>query len=493
MTENLHLLMPELFLAMLAVVVLVADLFLPDDRKIYLPWLAVLGLIGLIVLSLNLLWNTDLMLYGGLISLDNFSLFFKCVFLVLGIIVILASMDFVSRWLRSPGEYYSIVLFSILGMILMVEAQELLTAYIAIELMAFGFYVLVAFGRNNRKSNEAGLKYILVGAFSSAIFLYGLSLVYAYTAVTHFDAIEASLSSVLANTDQIGPSLWVGMALMLAGLGFKVAAVPFHMWAPDTYEGAPIPVTAFLSVGSKIASLAFMLRLFSEAFLPAIDQWQIIVAVISALTMTVGNVVAMVQSNYKRLLAYSSIGHVGFMLMGIAALSSIAIDGLLLYMIGYAVTTMAVFTALTAFFNMTGREDISDLGGLADTHSYFAAAIAVALFSLAGLPFFAGFTMKFYLFAAVGTEGFLWLAGLAIFNSFISLYYYLKMIREMYVKPTPDSVRLVMSQSGVSNGISKPTKLITCLSVVLTLSIIYLGVYPLHLLKAIQAATLSIW
>jgi len=203
--------------------------------------------------------------------------------------------------------------------------------------------------------------------------------------------------------------------------------------------------------------------------------------------------VAMVQSNYKRLLAYSSIGHVGFMLMGIAALSSIAIDGLLLYMIGYAVTTMAVFTALTAFFNMTGREDISDLGGLADTHSYFAAAIAVALFSLAGLPFFAGFTMKFYLFAAVGTEGFLWLAGLAIFNSFISLYYYLKMIREMYVKPTPDSVSLVMSQSGVANGISKPTKLITCLSVVLTLSIIYLGVYPLHLLKAIQAATLSIW
>jgi len=485
--------MPELLLAMLALVVLVVDLFLPEDHKGYLPWLAILGLIGLLVLSINLLTNTEVTLYGGLIALDNFSLFFKCAFLALGIIVILASMDFVSRWLRSPGEYYSIVLFSILGMILMVEAQELLTAYIAIELMAFGFYVLVAFGRNNRKSNEAGLKYILVGAFSSAIFLYGLSLVYAATTVTHFDAIETSLRLALTNADQIGPGLWIGMALMLAGLGFKVAAVPFHMWAPDTYEGAPIPVTAFLSVGSKIASLAFMLRLFSEAFLPAIDQWQIIIAVMSALTMTLGNVVAIVQNNYKRLLAYSSIGHVGFMLMGIAALSSIAIEGLLLYMIGYAVTTMAVFTALTALFNMTGGEDISDLGGLGDTHPYFAAAIAVALFSLAGLPFFAGFTMKFYLFAAVGVQGLLWLAGLAVFNSLVSLYYYLRIIREMYVKPSPESVTLLMSHSEASNNISKPTVVITSLSVLLTLSIIYLGVYPFHLVKIIKAATLSIW
>jgi len=488
-TDNLYLLTPELCLAVLGIVVLVADLFLSDDRKRYLPWVAVLGLIGLIILSINLLWDTQVTLYGGLIALDHFSLFFKCGFLVLGIVVILASMDFVSRWLRSPGEYYSIVLFSILGMILLVEAQELLTAYIAIELMAFGFYILVAFGRNNRKSNEAGLKYILIGAFSSAIFLYGLSLVYAATTVTHFGAIEKSLSLALANADQIGPGLWVGMALMLAGLGFKVAAVPFHMWAPDTYEGAPIPVTAFLSVGSKIASLAFILRLFSEAFLPAIDQWQIIVAGISALTMTVGNVVAIAQTNYKRLLAYSSVGHVGFMLMGIAALSSIGIEGLLFYMIGYAVTTMAVFTALTAFFNMTGREDISGLGGLADTHPYFAAAIAVSLFSLAGLPFFAGFTMKFYLFVAVGTQGFLWLAGLAIFNSLISLYYYLKMIREMYVKPSPHSTTTDMGHA----NISKPGVVITSLSVVLTLSIIYLGVYPFHLLKAIKAATMAIW
>ena len=185
--------------------------------------------------------------------------------------------------------------------------------------MSFSFYIMVAYGRNNPKSNEAGIKYILIGAFSSAILLYGVSLLYGAVGVTRYDEIAAALTTAMANADSFSPTLWIGLALVLVGLGFKVAAVPFHMWAPDTYEGAPLPVTAFLSVGSKVAAFALLLRLFGEAFMPTIDQWQLLVAVLAAITMILGNVVAIAQRNMKRLLAYSSVGHVGFMLLGIAA------------------------------------------------------------------------------------------------------------------------------------------------------------------------------
>ena len=284
------------------------------------------------------------------------------------------------------------------------------------------------------------------------------------------------------------------MALILVGLGFKVAAVPFHMWAPDTYEGAPLPVTAFLSVGSKVAAFALLLRLFGEAFMPTIDQWQLLVAVMAAITMVLGNVVAIAQRNMKRLLAYSSIGHVGFMLLGIAALSQIGAQSLILYMVGYAVTSMAVFVGLIAFFNVTGRDDIADLGGLADSHPFLAAAIAIGLFSLSGLPFFAGFTIKFYLFTAAATQGLLWLAGLAMLSSVISLYYYLTVVRQMYIEPPPAwAMEEAEDEEDTAEGEppsrGAPSKLIVTVLAALTLGVIFVGIYPFPLLQAIKAAT----
>ncbi len=496
MTENIHLLLPEALLAVLAIKVLAIDLFLPVRFKDLLVWISALGMTGILVFSIWLLWGIDTPLYGGLVRADGFTLFFKGFFLILGIVTVLASRDYVNKHLKNPGEFYSIVIMAILAMSIMASAVEILTAYIALELMSFSFYILVSFALNNPKSNEAGLKYILIGAFSSAILLYGISLLYGAVGVTHFDSIAKEISNAMENSDSFSPTLWVGMGLILVGLGFKIAAVPFHMWAPDTYEGAPLPVTAFLSVGSKIAAFALVMRLFGQAFAPSIDQWQMIVATMSALTMTIGNVVAIAQKNLKRLLAYSSIAHVGFMLMGIAALSLIGIEALILYLVGYALSSMTVFVGLIAFYNMTGRENIDDLGGLAVRHPFIAAAIASGLISLGGLPFFAGFTVKFYLFTAVGTQGLLWLAGLAIFNSLISLYYYLMVVRQMYIEPSPEWAKEPandVATKGIQKTMDriehKPTLLITTVLTVLVLGVVFVGIYPSPILDMIKSAS----
>ena len=511
LTTNLHLLLPEILLAALAFLVFAVDLVLPPERKNLLAWLSVTGLVGLLALALTLLWGEDIGLYGGLVRVDAYALFFKSFFFILGIVVILGSVDYVNKYLSHPGEFYGIVLLSILAMNIMAASQELLTAYIALELMSFSFYILVSYARDNPKSNEAGIKYILIGAFSTAILLFGISMVYSSIGVTRFEDISA----VLANSGDMSPALWVGLALILAGLGFKVAAVPFHMWAPDVYEGAPTPVTAYLAVGSKAAAFALVLRLFAEAFLPSIDDWQLIVAILAAVTMTVGNLVAIAQRNIKRLLAYSSIGQVGFLLVGIAALSPLASNGVMLHLVGYAFSNLAVFVAVIAFFNMTGKEEISDFSGLAERHPFMAAAIAVGMFSLAGMPFFAGFTTKFYLFTAAASEGLLWLAGLAIVNSLISLYYYLVVIKHMYIEPVPEAEQEPAlahnpgsgpapefpiyssppssGESGaVVNGGLSPSRLIIGVLVVMVLGTIFVGVYPFPIVEVLNEATCSI-
>ena len=443
LTANLDLLTPEFALAGLAFLVFAADLLLPEGRKEYLAWLSIAGLLALIAVSVVMLWGVEQSLYNGLLAIDDFSLFFKVLFMGIGVFIILSSMDFVKQHLEHQGEFYGLVLFSVLGMNVMAQARELLTAYIALELLSFSLYVLAAYARNDRRSNEGGLKYIIIGAFSSAVLLYGVSMVYGALGVTKFEAIAAGLSAAT----EVSPALWVGVAFIMVGLGFKVAAVPFHMWAPDVYEGAPYPITAYLSIGSKAAAFALALRLVAEGFVPAAHlwgQWQLILAVLAAATMLVGNLVALAQRNLKRLLAYSSIGHSGFILAGMAALTTdsyLPSNGVMLYLVGYSVTNFVVFGGLISFFNMTGKEMISDLAGLGGMQPFLAAAIAIGLFSLAGLPIFAGFAMKFYLFTAVADEGYLWLSGLAVFASLVSLYYYLQVIRQMYIEPAEGDLR----------------------------------------------------
>ena len=486
MNNNFLLLMPEFLVTGLAFLVLTADFFLRGDRKNFLPCLAVLGLIGALTFTLIDQWDRVDHLYEGLILIDGYALFFKAFFLVLGVIVVLSSVEYVKRNLDNPGEYYGILIFTIVGMMLMAASGELLTAYISLELLSFGLYVLVSFDRYGAKSNEAGTKYILLGAFSSALMLYGISQIYGLLGTTRFDGIAEALSA----TPDISPGVLVGLVLIIAGLGFKVASVPFHMWAPDAYEGAPIPVTAYLAVGSKAAAFALVLRFFVEALMPAVDDWQMIIVIMAALTMTVGNLVALAQSNLKRLLAYSSIGHVGYLLMGVAALAAVGDDGrvqlqlshlasngLMLHLVAYGVTNMAVFLGIAVVYNATGKDDIANLAGLSRQAPFLSAVMAVSFFSLAGLPIFAGFVSKFYLFNAVALQGLLWLAALAIFTSLISLYYYLNVVRQMYIEDASDPTPILMP------------KLTVGVMGVLFLAIIFLGVYPVPLMEAIQHAS----
>lgn len=486
MNVNFLLLMPEFLVTGLAFLILTADFFLKGRQKDLLPFIAVLGLVAALAVTLAYQWDRVDQLYDGLVVVDGYSLFFKAFFLALGVVVVLSSVDYVKRHLDNPGEYYGILIFTIVGMMLMAASGELLTAYISLELLSFGLYVLVSFDRYGAKSNEGGTKYILLGAFSSALLLYGISQVYGLLGTTRFDGIAEALTAA----PDMSPGVLVGIVLIIAGLGFKVAAAPFHMWAPDAYEGAPIPVTAYLAVGSKAAAFALVLRFFFEGLMPAALDWQLIIVVMAALTMTVGNLVALAQSNLKRLLAYSSVGHVGYLLMGVAALAVVdedggvalglghlASNGLMLHLVAYGVTNMATFLGITAVYNAIGRDEITDLAGLARRAPFLAAAMAASMFSLAGLPVFAGFVSKFYLFNAAAVQGLLWLAGLAIFTSFIALYYYLNVVRQMYIeKPTdPTPVRVPALTTGVM--------------AVLLLAMVFLGVYPGPLMGAIQHAS----
>ena len=291
--------------------------------------------------------------------------------------------------------------------------------------------MLASYAKFDLRSNEGGLKYMLLGAFSSAILLYGIGMIYGATGSHRLrrDRRRAVGRHRAASTT----ALFLGLALIIAGLGFKVAAVPFHMWTPDAYEGAPLPVTALISAISKSAGFALFLKLFAQAFLPMIDDWRYFIAVLAVATMTLGNLVAIQQSNIKRLLAYSSIGQVGYMLMGIAALSPDSASALVLHMMGYVVTNLAAFVCVIIYYNWTGKEEIKDFAGLAERAPFLAVCLSIALFSLAGMPLFAGFATKFILFQSAAEEDLLWLAGVAVILSFVSLYYYLIIIKEMYL------------------------------------------------------------
>lgn len=488
--NNFALLLPEILVAVVGFGVLTVDFFLPASKKHLLAYLAVLGLGGVLAFTLLYMWGDVDSLYGGMIRVDGYALFFKAFFIILGGFLILSSVDYVRRHLSHAGEYYGIIVFTVVAMMMMASAAELLTAYIALELLSFGLYVLVAYDRYNPKSNEAGVKYIILGAMSSAILLYGISQVYGLLGTTSFNEIATALSSL----DTVSPGLLVGIAMIVAGLAFKVAAVPFHMWAPDAYEGAPTPITAHLAVGSKAAAFALMLRLFSEALMPIVQEWQILLLVLAAMTMTVGNLLALVQTNVKRLLAYSSIGHVGYLLMGVAALAGInergdvdvsvshlVSNGIMFHLVAYGVTNLAAFLSVSTLYREVGREDVSGLAGAARRSPLVAMIFAVSLFSLAGLPIFAGFTSKFYLFNAVAAQGLLWVVGLAIFMSLVSLYYYLRLVRQMYMEEPTDNEPIRVA----------PVTLVTLM--VLLGGMVVIGVYPAPLMEAIQHASDAIF
>ena len=471
-----ELLAPEYILAGWAALIILLDVFWGGLGKERLGWFAALG--AVVAGGVSLLWVNDTKQFGDLADINDYTTLFRVFFSGIGAFVCIASARYVRDRLLHPGEYYGLILLAIVGANGMAAAHELLTAYISLELLSFSLYVLTSFAKFDLRSNEGGLKYMLLGAFSSAIFLYGIGLIYGTTGTTQYAGIAEVLSGDISDIEW---GVYLGLALMIGGLGFKVAAVPFHMYTPDAYEGAPIPITAFISALSKAAALALFLKIFVQAFLPLIDDWRYFIAGLSVATMALGNLVAIQQRNMKRLLAYSSIGQVGYLLVGIAALSPDSASALVLHMIGYGATNLAAFTCIILYYNWTGKEEVSEYKGLAERAPYVALCLTIALFSLAGMPLFAGFATKFLLFQAAAQEDMLWLAGVASFFSFVSLYYYLVIIREMYLGQPDEKTRF-----------QTPFLEYAALTVLIA-GVFVVGLYPAPVLDAVEDGTNSIF
>ena len=436
---NLGLLLPELTLAGFALLVILLDLAIP--RK---GWLAVVSIIGIVVaggFTVNMWGVSSQAIFNNMLAVDNFALFFKLLFLVIAALVILASVDYVSKFSRFQGEYYALVLLAALGMMLMAATAELISIYIALELTSISLYALTGFLKDP-KSTEASLKYLLLGAVASAVLLFGMALVFGFTGKTQLGEIAQAIQGLSLSGVLASPGLVLGVVLMIAGFGFKIAAVPFHMWVPDVYEGAPTPITAYLSVASKAAGFAIILRVFYSAFgLPSwlsLD-WGLIFGVLAAIGMTAGNIIAIPQTNIKRMLGYSSIAQAGYLMVGLATMGfSPAADiagrsALLFFLASYALTNLGAFIAIIAISNKLDSDLISDYSGMGKRAPLLALALTLCLVSLIGMPPAAGFMAKFYIFSGAVKHGLLWLVVIAVINSVISAYYYLRVVKVMWL------------------------------------------------------------
>ena len=420
---------PEVFLFLWAILIFVVDFFLKEDKRKNLGYLSLLGILITIIL---LFFSAQGEMFGKAYSYDSLSFFFKLVFLLSAFLAISVSIDFVAKFRAFKGEFFGLILFSTVGMMLLSSARELIFLYVSLELVTIPLYVLAAYLKPDRKSAEAGLKYMLLGAISSAILLYGISLIYGITGTTFLLGIKTRLMVDYLQIGPIGPGLFLSFIFFIAGFGFKLALVPFHMWAPDVYEGAPTPITAFLSVGSKAAGLVAFLRVFFESFSVYNPDWVTIVAVLAALSMIIGNIIALLQTNIKRMLAYSSIAQVGYILVGLVAISERGVSSVAFYTLAYLFANMGAFVVAIAFELQTGSSEIKDYSGLSRTSPGLSLLMTIFLLSLVGIPPLAGFVGKYFLFASAIEKNLIWLVVIAVLTSVISLYYYAGVIREMY-------------------------------------------------------------
>ena len=434
--NDFEVLKPYTLLTVWACILLLVDLFIPKGRKGITALLAALGLaltLGLTLIQVGIERSG----FSGMVVLDGFSTFVNALLLVSGLLGIALAYGYVKRMGIERGEYYALMLFSITGMMLMTQASDLIIVFLALELLSIPLYVLAAFARPNLQSEEAGLKYFLLGAFATGFIVYGTALVFGATGTTNLSAIVAS-----ASTGTSGLLLTIGAALILVGFGFKVAAVPFHMWTPDVYQGAPSAVTAFMSSGAKIAGFAALLRVFATAFPTISGDMTGVLWALAALTMILGNVIAISQTNIKRLLAYSSIAHAGYILMAFVPygnpnpkIASVSIAAGLFYLVSYAVTNFGAWGVVIALEKPEGKGlDISDYAGLAKKYPALAAAMTIFMLSLIGLPPTLGLVGKIYLFRAVIDGGFYGLAVIGMLTSLVSAYYYLRVVVIMYMK-----------------------------------------------------------
>jgi NADH-quinone oxidoreductase subunit N len=473
--SDFYYILPELVLTAGALIVLIADVLLPRGSNRALASVTLLVIVATLV-SLVPFVGTHVEVAHGLLAVDRFALFFKIVFLVAAAITVLMSGRYLEiERVSAAGEYYFLILCATLGMMVMAGGIDLISIFIGLETMAVSFYILVGLIKPNQRSNEAAVKYFLLGAFSLGVLLYGMSLMYGLSGTTSLRAMAPLFAG-----QEHDPRLVLAVLLVVAGVGFKIAAVPFHMWAPDVYEGAPTPVTAFLSVASKAASFAMLLRIFLEG-LPAMSaDWTWLFYALSVVTMTIGNLAALTQSNLKRMLAYSSIAHAGYLLIGVVAAGagySRGVTATLVYLFIYSFMQLGAFGVIV----LMRRQDVigdelKDLSGLSSRRPLAAFAMLLFMLSLGGIPPTAGFMGKFWLFGAAIEAGFVWLAVIGVLNSAVSLYYYIRIVVFMYLKKDVMGSEPVLSPS---------------LALALTAAVvatIVLGVYPQLLFNVATAS-----
>jgi NADH-quinone oxidoreductase subunit N len=445
MLTDLALLAPELALVVAGAFVILADAF--ARRGLPRPVIQGLGLIGLFFgfgLAFRMV-GVSTTAFGGAVAVDSYAIYFKLLVAAAAALVLLASSTLLDEYPQARGEFVGLILLCTAALMLLAGARDLITVYISLEISSLSIAFLSAWNKRDVRSAEAGLKFFLLSAMSSAILLYGMALIYGLTGQLQLDAIAREISGPLS------PGLLLGLVMIVAGFGFKISAVPFQMWTPDVYEGAPTPVTAYISVASKAGGIAVILRVLHTALPATQGRWTLMLAAVALATMTVGNIGALVQTNVKRMLAYSSIAHVGYMLIGITVATGRGTAAVLFYLLAYTVTNLGAFTAVIAAARLTGSELTSDLRGLAQRAPWIAFALAVSLLSLAGLPPFVGFFAKLYIFQAAIERGLGWLVLVGVINSAISLFYYAQVIHEMYILPPADERRApLLATQGVA-------------------------------------------
>ncbi len=459
---------PELLMTALALLVMLVDLFVKKKEV-----LAIISMAGVAVVGLSLLGPRG-ETFGTMFISDGYSTFFKLIFFINVVLSILISIKYIAVERVNYGEYYSLMLFSTTGMMIMASAGDLIVLYLGLELMALSTYILAGFIRHDVKSNEAAMKYFLLGAFSSGFLLYGISLVYGLTGTTDLKAIASFIGERGLHDNM---SLLLSVIFLTVAFGFKIAAAPFHMWAPDVYEGAPTSITAFMSVGPKAAGFAVIGRVFLVAFASLKVDWVAVLIPLSILTMAIGNIVALSQTNIKRMLAYSSIAHAGYALLGVIVANNEGLASMMNYLMIYAFMNIGAFAVIIMLRSEGFRGDsIYDYEGLSKTHPLASALMLIFMFSLTGIPPTAGFIGKLYIFMAAINAGYTWLVVIAVLFSAISAYFYLRIVMFMYMRDPKTTVTLTTSfSSGVVLAVT-------------TVAVLVIGIFPTALVEFAKAA-----
>src|SRR5688500_2326028 len=468
MMPSLHAIVPMACVTAAALAAMVAEAFREPGERMPIGPLGAIGLIGAAIASV-VLWNHNTSSFGVVVA-DNFGLFVTGILILVGLLSLALSEPTIDRERLPRGEYYALMLFAVAGMMLMATASDLLVIFLALEILSLAVYVLTGIRRESAAGTEAAFKYFLLGGFSSAFFLYGIAFTFGVTGSTRLDRVGSLMASQATSPS---PMQFLALGLLLVGFAFKVSAVPFHMWTPDAYEGAPPAVTGFMSTGVKAAAFAAFARVFLSAFEPFKGDWAPVIAALAVATMILGTVVGVAQTNLKRMLAYSSIAHGGYLLVGLVAANNVGKAAILFYLLAYAVTNLAAFGVIALLGTRDrANDELRDYAGLWNTHPALAALMTVCLLSLGGLPPTVGFIGKWYIFSAAVSAGHYWLAILGMLTSVVSVFFYLRVVVMMYMADR---------EAGLPGPVTVPRLGMAALTVAIAV-IVYLGVLPTQVL-----------